>query len=148
MPSNFPQIWGNYPDFRKILNTFDFSPDLGKYPSFGAKSIIQWFYSGHWWIRDTHARVLNTFPCTWKKFVQFMMSRKECDKIHFILFSCMDPGEVMDKIKIRSWSIFMKKRMFLGSEQSKDEEDAWTWQKCFWILRSNIIILHWKCDKF
>ena len=39
LPSNFPQIWGNYPDFRKILNTFDFSPNLGKYLSFGAKSI-------------------------------------------------------------------------------------------------------------
>ena len=39
LPSNFPQIWGNYPDFRKILNTFDFPPNLGKYPSFEAKSI-------------------------------------------------------------------------------------------------------------
>ena len=28
-----------------------------------------------------------------------MMSRKKCDKVHFILFFMMDPGEVMDKIE-------------------------------------------------
>ena len=43
LPSNFPQIWGNYPDFRKILNTFDFSLDLGKYPSFGANQLFSDF---------------------------------------------------------------------------------------------------------
>ena len=41
LPSKFPQIWGNSQDFRKFLNSYDFPPDLGKYPSFGAKSITK-----------------------------------------------------------------------------------------------------------
>ena len=41
LPSKFPQIWRNSQDFGKFLNSYDFPPDLGKYPSFGAKSITK-----------------------------------------------------------------------------------------------------------
>ena len=41
LPSKFPQIWRNSQDLRKFLNSYDFPPDLGKYPSFGAKSITK-----------------------------------------------------------------------------------------------------------
>ena len=48
---------GKLPRFQENLNTFDFSPNLGKYPSFGAKS----FNCGFIWVIDDSGTPMQGF---------------------------------------------------------------------------------------